>query len=182
MAVLGAGGRATPPQLVSAWRWGPKPPPPGCTTSSKATAFSCSGERPHGDGGHRRFFAVVAQPLHSEPIYLGCRQSTPFIQVGSASFRAIAIGSCELQNNQKQNDHRRLASGKIAIDRPLQQRKTRTFRRGLCPGGGENREGIAPQARSPRDAVSGVGLLHENDRDLDAHGRSECAHVHASWV
>ena len=122
------------------------------------------------------------QPPHSESINLGCRQSTPFIQVGSAPFRAIAIGSCELQNNQKQNGHRRVASGKIAIDRPLQQRKTRTFRRGLCPGGGENREGIAPQARSPRDAVSGVGLLHENDGDLDAHGRSECAHVHQSWV
>ena len=125
---------------------------------------------------------MPAQPPHSESINLGCRQSTPFIQVGSAPFRAIAIGSCELQNNQKQNGHRRVASGKIAIDRPLQQRKTRTFRRGLCPGGGENREGIAPQARSPRDAVSGVGLLHENDRDLDAHGRSECAHVHQSWV
>ena len=123
-----------------------------------------------------------AQPLHSESIHLGCRQSTPFIQVGSASFRAIAIGSCELQNDQKQNDHRRVASGEIAIDRPLQQRKTRNFRRGLCPGGGENREGIAPQARSSRDAVSGVDLLHENDRDLDAHGRSECAHVHPSWV
>ena len=99
-----------------------------------------------------------------------------------APFRAIAIGSCELQNYQKQNGHRRVASGKIAIDRPLQQRKTRNFRRVLCPGGGENREGIAPQARSSRDAVSGVGLLHENDGDLDAHGRSECAHVHQSWV
>ena len=39
-----------------------------CTTSSKAMAFSCSGERPHGDGGHRRFFAVVAGVASGEPL------------------------------------------------------------------------------------------------------------------
>ena len=122
------------------------------------------------------------QPCTPNPSILGVASRPPSSRLGLRPFVQSLSGPASCKTNQKQNGHRRVASGKIAIDRPLQQRKTRNFRRVLCPGGGENREGIAPQARSPRDAVSGVGLLHENDGDLDAHGRSECAHVHPSGV
>ena len=66
MAVLGAGGRATPPQLAPAWHWGPKPPPPGGTQeASRHLRFFCfffTGREAR-EAFHFKRKAIMGEPL-----------------------------------------------------------------------------------------------------------------------
>ena len=67
MAVLGAGGRATPPQLAPAWRWGPNPPPPpgGLPEASRHLRFFCfffTGREAR-EAFHFKRKAIMGEPL-----------------------------------------------------------------------------------------------------------------------
>lgn len=102
----------------------------------------------------RRIYQAIAtcaelSPSTPIPLNLGVA-SRPPSRLGSAFFLASALvlrAAKRPRTAARRPLPTRVPYGKIAIDRPLQQSTS------LCPGREENRQGIAPHARFPRDAV-----------------------------